>query len=88
MSENQPLFDLYQQKNVFFSAHALSEDSLRNCSMVICTATPAECEQLRTLLTLPDLIKSGREDFHTPTQRYLPLVLTQRLFASSHPSVN
>lgn len=69
MRENQPLFDLYQQQNVFFSAHALSEDSLRNCSMVICTATPAESEQLRTLLTLPDLIKSGRKDFRTPTQR-------------------
>lgn len=69
MSENQPLFDLYQQKKLFFSAHALSEDSLRNCCMVICTATPAKCEQLRTLLTLPDLIKSGREDFRTPTQR-------------------
>lgn len=41
----------------------------QNFEGVIQTVAPAECEQLRTLLTMPHLIKSGREDFRTPTPR-------------------
>lgn len=36
-----------------------------NTRSAIWTRTPVECEQLCALLTLPDLIKSGREDFQT-----------------------